>query len=97
MARALRERRRREDFSMGVRAWLLLGGLCGLVAGLILDAVVEASTAYLRAAQVLLVLFGAAVSAFVYEGAKTVTGGREPAASTDRPRRRYLRFARRAR
>lgn len=73
---------------MGLKIWLLLGSLCGLVAGLLLDAVVPVPPAYLRAVQLGLVAFGAIVAAFIYDGARLMAGGREPTRSTDRPRRR---------
>jgi hypothetical protein len=38
--------------------------------------------------------FGATMSAFMYKGARAVTEGREPSASTDRARRRPSRLAR---
>lgn len=74
---------------MGVKTYLLMGALAGLVAGLLIDVVVDLPTAYMRVVQVLLIGFGAVVAAFMYEGARAVTGGREPAESTDRPRRRW--------
>lgn len=79
---------------MGVKIWLLMGGLSGLVAGLLIDLILDLPTLYLRLTQIAMVLFGAIVAAFVYEGARAVTGGREPSLSTDRPRRRWpFRFA----
>jgi hypothetical protein len=71
---------------MKKRTWLLLGGLAGLLAGLVLDALVPIAPLYLRIAQVGLILVGAGVSAFVYGGARAVTGGAEPTRSTDRTR-----------
>lgn len=79
---------------MGVKIWLLMGALAGLVAGILIDMVIDLPTAYMRVVQVVLIGFGAVVAAFVYEGARVVTGGREPSVSTDRPRRRWpFRFA----
>lgn len=79
---------------MGLKTYLLMGALAGLVAGLLIDAVADLETTYMRAVQLLLIVFGAIVSAFMYEGARAVTGGREPAESTDPPRRRRpFRFA----
>jgi hypothetical protein len=74
---------------MGVKTYLLMGALAGLVAGVLIDVVVDLPTAYMRVVQVLLIGFGAVVAAFMYEGARAVTGGREPSESTDRPRRRW--------
>jgi hypothetical protein len=65
-------------------SWLLFGAVAGLLAGLLLDAVIPISPAYLRWVQLGLVVIGAAVAAFVHQGARAVTGDREPAQSTDR-------------
>lgn len=79
---------------MGLKTYLLMGALAGLVAGVLIDVVAELPTTYMRIVQLLLIAFGATVSAFMYEGARAVTGGREPAESTDPPRRRWpFRFA----
>lgn len=79
---------------MGVKSYLLMGALAGLVAGLLIDVIMDLSTTYMRILQLLLIGFGALVSAFMYEGARAVTGGREPSKSTDPPRRRWAwRFA----
>lgn len=75
---------------MGVKIWLLMGGLSGLVAGLLMDIVLNLPPLYMRLTQVAMVIFGAVVAAFVYEGARAVTGGREPSLSTDRPRPRWV-------
>lgn len=75
---------------MRVRSWLVLGGVAGLVVGLIIDSFLELPTLEMRLVQLGLVLFGAVVAAFVFEGAKTVTAGMDPAASTDGRRRRWL-------
>jgi hypothetical protein len=74
---------------MNVKVWLGLGALVGLIAGLMLDSLLDIPTTYMRLAQVAMVLFGAVVAAFVYEGARAVTLGGEPNHSTDRPRRRW--------
>ena len=68
---------------MQVRKWLVAGAVTGLVAGLILEAIVEPETPALRWVQLIFVGFGAAVAAWVYESAKAVTEGREPTRSTD--------------
>ncbi len=73
---------------MKVSVWLWMGALTGLVAGLLVDAVVDLPTRYMRWTQLAMVIFGAIVAAFVYEGARAVTLGREPSHSTDAPRRR---------
>lgn len=72
---------------MHVKTWLIAGAACGLVAGLVLEAVVEPATPALRWVQLSLVVLAAAVAAWVYESSKAVTEGREPTRSTDRPRR----------
>jgi hypothetical protein len=74
---------------MNVKVWLGLGALAGLFAGLILDRLLDIPTTYMRLTQVAMVIFGAVVAAFVYEGARAVTQGGEPNHSTDRPRRRW--------
>ena len=75
---------------MRVSRWLLLGALAGLVAGIVVDSMLHLPTAELRIVQLLLVVFGAAVSAFVFEGARIVTAGMNPNLSTDPPRRRWF-------
>ncbi|MEO7794088.1 MAG: hypothetical protein ABIV06_04885 [Thermoanaerobaculia bacterium] len=83
------ERLRRKQ-TMRLKTWLLMGGLAGLVGGLLLEGVLhELPVFYLRMAQLTMIVFGAVVAAFVYEGARAVTGGREPSQSTDRPRLRW--------
>jgi hypothetical protein len=72
---------------MRLRTWLLMGALAGLVAGLLVDRVIDLAPLYMRLTQVAMILFGAVVAAFVYEGARAVTEGREPSHSTDQPRR----------
>lgn len=80
---------------MGIKSWLLVGGLAGLAAGLVLDALVDGIPPLeLRFVQVLLILVGAMVAAFVYDGSKLAAGGMEPSVSTDRPRRRWPFFLR---
>jgi hypothetical protein len=76
---------------MGLRPWLIYGAGAGLLAGILVDLMFDLPTVPLRVAQIVLVLFGAAVSAFVYEGSKLAAGGGEPARSTDPPavRRRF--------
>jgi hypothetical protein len=80
---------------MRVKSWLLLGGIVGLVVGLLVDALLELPLLEMRLLQVGLVLFGAVVAAFVFEGAKAVTSGMNPNVSTDGRRRRW--FVRRSR
>jgi hypothetical protein len=75
---------------MRVKSWLMLGGLVGFVVGLMVDALVSLPTLEMRLVQVGLVLFGGVVAAFVFEGAKAVTSGRNPNLSTDTRRRRWL-------
>lgn len=75
---------------MGLKTYLLMGALAGLVAGLLLDVILKLPTAHMRIVQLLLIGFGAMVAAFMYQGARAVTGGREPSESTDPPRRRWL-------
>jgi F0F1-type ATP synthase assembly protein I len=62
------------------------GAVTGLVAGLMLEAIVEPSTPALRWVQLVFVGFGAAVAAWVYEGAKATNQGREPTKPTYRRR-----------
>lgn len=69
-----------------LKIWLLLGGLFGLIAAVLLDVLLEVPPTYLRLAQLAMVALGALVAAFVYEGARLVTDGREPARSTNRTR-----------
>lgn len=76
---------------MRLRTWLIFGALAGLAGGLLLETVLQLPTLYMRLLQVAMIVFGSVVAAFVYEGARAVTGGREPNHSTDRPRRRWLR------
>lgn len=78
---------------MQITKWLIAGGIAGLLAGIALEVIVGPDLPATRWVQLVLVLFGAAVAAWVYESAKAVTQGREPTRSTDRPRR----FARRSR
>jgi len=78
---------------MRIKIWLTLGALVGLVAGILIDSMLKLPTLELRLLQLVLVLFGAVVAAFVYEGAKAVTSGMNPAASTDRRRRPLIRRA----
>lgn len=75
---------------MRLRTWMILGGLAGLAGGILLDTVLQIPTVYLRLLQAAMILFGAFVAAFVYEGATAVTQGGEPNHSTDRPRRRWI-------
>jgi hypothetical protein len=74
---------------MNVKVWIGLGAIAGLIAGLLLDRLLEIPTSYMRLTQVAMVIFGGVVAAFVYEGARAVTLGGEPNHSTDRPRRRF--------
>jgi len=74
---------------MNVKVWLGFGALVGLIAGLLLDRLLEIPTTYMRLAQVAMVICGAVVAAFIYEGARAATQGGEPNHSTDRPRRRW--------
>lgn len=76
---------------MRLTTWLIFGALAGLGGGLLLDSVLHLPTMYMRLVQLSLIVFGAVVAAFVYEGARAVTGGREPKHFTDRPRRPWLR------
>jgi hypothetical protein len=79
---------------MGVKIWLVMGALAGLIAGVLIDVVLDLPTLYMRLTQGAMVLFGAVVAASIYEGARVVTEGQEPTQSTDRPRRRWaVRFA----
>lgn len=73
---------------MGVKTYLLMGALAGLVAGILIEIVTDIPTTYMRLTQVAIIGFGATVSAFMYKGARAVTGGREPSISTNRDRRR---------
>ena len=75
---------------MNVKVWLWMGALTGLVAGLVLEVWIDLPVRYMRLAQVAMVVFGAIVAAFVYEGARAVTLGEEPNHSTDHPRRRRV-------
>lgn len=74
---------------MGVKIWLVMGAVTGLAAGLLLEGVLDMPPLYMRLMQVAMIVFGAMIAAFVYEGARAVTAGREPNLSTDRPRRRW--------
>jgi hypothetical protein len=76
---------------MRIKIWLMLGALVGLVAGIVIDSLLRLPTLELRLLQLVLVLFGAVVAAFIYEGAKAVTSGMNPAATTDRRRRVLVR------
>jgi hypothetical protein len=79
---------------MGVKIWLVMGAVAGLVAGILIDALLDLPTLYMRLTQAAMILFGAVVAASVYEGARVVTEGQEPTKSTDRPRRRWaVRYA----
>ena len=75
---------------MRLRTWLIVGGLAGLAGGLLVDIVLPLPALYLRLLQAAMIVLGAVVAAFIYEGARVVTGGREPNHSTDRPRRRWI-------
>ena len=70
---------------MRIAAWLTAGGIAGLCAGLVLDALVRMPVRELRILQLLLIVLGAVLAAFVFEGAKTAAGGTDPAESTDPP------------
>ena len=76
---------------MRMKNWLILGALVGLVAGVVIDSLLKLPTLELRLLQLVLVLFGAVVAGFIYEGAKAVTSGMNPAATTDRRRRSLVR------
>ena len=70
---------------MKTKTWILLGSLAGLLAAIALDFVVSGNSLLLRLGQLSFVLLGAMVAGFVFEGAKAVTGGADPARSTDDP------------
>ena len=73
---------------MQVTKWLIAGAISGLLAGIALEAIVGQDLPATRWVQLVFVLLGAAVAAWVYESAKAVTEGREPTRSTDaRPSR----------
>lgn len=78
---------------MGVKTYLFMGALAGLVAGILIDVVMDMPTTYMRLTQLAIVVFGASISAFMYKGARAVTEGREPSLSTDRAPRRPFRFS----
>ena len=79
---------------MGLKTYLFMGALAGLIAGILIDFLLDIPTTYMRLAQVAIILFSAMISAFMYKGARAVTAGREPSISTDRARsRRPSRFA----
>jgi ABC-type uncharacterized transport system permease subunit len=75
---------------MGLKTYLLMGALAGLVAGIFIDFLMDLPTTYMRLAQLAIIIFAASISAFMYQGARAVTGGTEPSISTDRKRRRGL-------
>ncbi|MEO8275215.1 MAG: hypothetical protein ABI639_03295 [Thermoanaerobaculia bacterium] len=75
---------------MGLKIWVVMGALAGLVAGLLLDTVIPLPPLYMRLTQLAMIVFGALIAGGVYEGARVVTQGREPSVSTDVPRRRWI-------